>query len=54
MEFGTPLAIKWSSHLTLRDRRVGLGMHTLVTLPPTVNEMLGLVNLPQFSLVDWA
>jgi hypothetical protein len=54
MEFGTPLAVKWSSPLTLRDRRVGLDMRTLATLPPILNGRLGLVNLPQYSSVDWA
>jgi hypothetical protein len=49
-----PLAVKWSSHLTLRDRPVDLGMHILVMFPPTLNGRLGLISLPQFSLVDWA
>jgi len=54
MEFGIPLAVKWSIHLTLRDKRVGLEIHTLVALPPILNGRLGLVSLPQFSLVDEA
>ena len=45
MKLGTPLAVKWSSYLTLRDRRVGLGMHILAALPPTLTEKLGLVSL---------
>ena len=52
MELGTPLAVKWTNHLTLRDRRVGLRIHTLVALLPTLNERLRLVCSPQFSLVD--
>jgi hypothetical protein len=54
MELDTPLAVKWLNHLILRDRRVGLGMHTLVALCPNLNGRLGLVGLPHFSLVDWA
>jgi hypothetical protein len=54
MELGTPLAVKWSSHLTLRDRRVGLWMHTLAAFLPTLNGRLGLVILPQFFWVHWA
>ena len=38
----------------LRDRRVGLGMHTLAALPPTLKGRLGLVSLPNFSSVNWA
>ena len=53
-EIGYPLAVKWSSCLTLRDRRMGLGMHTLTAFPPTLNGRLGLVSLAHFSSVDWA
>ena len=53
MELGTPLTVKWSSHLTLRDRWVGLEIHILAALLPTLNGRLGLVSLPQFSSVDW-
>ena len=53
-ELDTPLAVKWSNHLTLRDRQVGLGMHNLAALPPTLNERLELVILPWFSSTDWA
>ena len=32
---------------------MNLGMYILAAFLPTLNEMLGLVNLFQFSLVDW-
>ena len=48
MALGIPLAVKWSSHLTLRDRWVGLGMHTLAVLPPILNGRLGLVSYLNF------
>ena len=54
MELDTPLAVKWSTHLTLRDRRVNLEMHILVVLPSTLNGRLDLVSLFQFFLIDWA
>ena len=45
MELGITLVVNWSNHLTLRDRRVGLRMHTFVALPPTLNGRPGLVSL---------
>ena len=45
MELGITLVVNWSNHLTLRDRRVGLRMHTFAALPPTLNGRPGLVSL---------